>query len=121
MESLSILLEPAQEWDKDIRKLRDPAAHRIPLFIPCATCSVDDIQQSEKMDEQAALLIAKGDWEGGVDLIHKSQDIGQHVPVFTVSVPEIKVYYLAKQINNDHEKWLKVINDVLQEDFWIKL
>lgn len=117
LESLSTLLEPVQKWYRDIRKFRDPAAHRIPLYVPPAICSENDVQRVKELDEQAAVLISEGEWKSGVDLMHQSYKVGQHEPVFMAEVPKTRDYELAKQIAHDHGKWLEVVNNVLQEGF----
>jgi hypothetical protein len=117
LESLCTMLEPVQAWYWDIREFRDPAAHRIPLNVPSAICSEDDIQRAKELDEQAAALISGGEWESGVDLMHQSYRVGQHVPVFIAEAPKIQVYDLAGRIDHDHGIWLEVVNNVLQEGF----
>lgn len=120
LESLCTLLEPIQAWYWDVRKFRDPGAHRIPLIVPRSVGSEDDEQRAKELDEQAAELISSGNWESGVDLQQQSFNVGQHKPVFITEAPEIKIYDLAGRINHDHATWLEVVNNVLQEGFRAK-
>ncbi len=117
LESLCTLLKPAHAWYKDIREFRDPAAHRIPLYVPPAVWSEEDAKRAQELDEQAAVLIAEGERESGADLMHQSHNVGQHLPVFIAEVPKIQVYDLAGRIDRDHELWLEVVNNVLQKGF----
>jgi hypothetical protein len=115
--SLCIRLEKSREWYKNIREFRDPFAHRIPLFVLHAVLSEEDVQQIKKLDEQAALLIEKGDYIGGKDLLRQSYSLGKHIPVFTTESQEIQLYNLIGRVNLDHEEWLKVVRSVLREGF----
>lgn len=117
LKTLADKIESVNGWYKDTKRFRDPAAHRIPLYIPSAILSESDIQQHTDLDIEAAKLIKNGRYNEGANLLYKRENLGIHVPIFFSESPNIKRYELAKQINKDHQNWLDLVEICLDIGF----
>lgn len=117
LEVLGDLLISMQDWYWDIRKFRDPFAHRIPLLVPHSIYSDSDAVAAQEMDSRASEFISNGEWRKGMDLLHQSFSLGKHVPVFIAEGLEMQLYDLASRIDQDHEMWLNIVNAVFKEGF----
>lgn len=117
LEQLDKELQPFRDWYWDMRKFRDPAAHRIPLLVSHSVYSEEDVKKAQELDEAAAQLIRQGEWKDGMNLLRQSDQLGKHIPIFISENPEIKRYDLARQVNLDHANWLRIVEVVLQIGF----
>lgn len=100
----------------DLAELRDPAAHRIPLYVPPGVVS-----SQEQVDEFQRLDVLSGAPEeelGGkrrIEIMIESQQVASFAPVFCVtSATEIKVYSIPKQLLYDHRRYLHLARKVLE-------
>ena len=117
LEQLDKELQPFRDWYWDMRKFRDPAAHRIPLLVSHSVYSEEDVKKAQELDEAAAQLIRQGEWKDGMNLLRQSDQLGKHIPIFISENPEIQCYDLARQVNLDHANWLRIVEVVLRIGF----
>ena len=117
LDQLSFTLEPFRDWYWEIREFRDPAAHRIPLYVPRSIYSEEDIKEHERLDKEAAELISKGEYDSGMNKIYTSHQLGKHIPIFVSETSQIKLYDLAGRINLDNENWQKIVQAVFEMGF----
>ena len=117
LQSLADTIQPFNNWYKDTKELRDPAAHRIPLYVPNAIFSDNDIKKLNNLDNDAAELIKNGKYNEGASLLYKKEKLGTHFPIFFSESPTIKCYKLAEQINQDHRTWLDLVKVCLDLGF----
>ncbi|HRX37621.1 MAG TPA: hypothetical protein P5337_14615 [Aestuariivirga sp.] len=66
---ITTLLEPFVEWNKEFKRLRDPAAHRIPLT------AIPSLQDSESLEEYARL---QSEWSSKLTEFSTAAANGQH-------------------------------------------
>lgn len=114
---LSDGLEPFRDWYEDVRKFRDPAAHRIPLNVPSSVYSEDDVKRYQSLDEEAARLIEQGEEDRGRELLHQSYQLGKYMPVFISEAPKIQFYDLAGRVDHDHRNWLQIVEVIFRAGF----
>lgn len=112
LDQLSAEIEPSRDWYWEVRNFRDPAAHRIPLFVPTSVYSEEDVKESQGLDTEAAELIAKVEWDEGMGLLRQSHQLGKQLPIFVSEAPGIKLYDLAGRVEADHQNWLRVVGAV---------
>jgi hypothetical protein len=117
LEQLDKELQPFRDWYWDMRKFRDPAAHRIPLLVSHSVYSEEDVKKAQELDEAAAQLIRQGEWKDGMNLLRQSDQLGKHIPIFISENPEIQCYDLAGRVNLDHANWLRIVKVVLRIGF----
>jgi hypothetical protein len=72
-------------WYRDLRDLRDPAAHRIPIYAVPGVMTGQQANEFAELQAKAADLFNAGDHDGGMDLIHKSTTIGTYKPLMILS------------------------------------
>lgn len=102
-------------WGDDLALLRDPAAHRIPLYVPPSV-----ITTQEQMDEFRRLDQLSGAPEeelGGkrrIEIIWEARQVAPFIPVFCVtSLNGIKVYNILGQLLRDHRRYLHLTRKIL--------
>src|SRR5437764_12243444 len=100
-----------------MRDFPGPAAHRIPLNVSRSVFSEEDVKEHERLDREAAELIAKGEHDSGMNLIYQSQRLGTYMPIFIAETSRIKMYDLAGRINLDHGNWQKIVEAVFNTGF----
>ena len=113
---LATQLKGVSLWYNDLRALRDPAAHRTPLFVPPAVLSKADVERYRQIDVGAAELIRSGRHADGMAHLRSQDQLGTHYPIFVVENPEIRLFNLPNRVGRDHEKLLKTSESVLR---WI--
>lgn len=117
LQELADKLSSMDKWCKSVKKFRNPAAHNIPLYVPPSVLSGDDLDKHKELNSKAAELIKdEKDYEGA-SLIYEAFRLGKHYPIFITELPQIEIYELPKNINEDHENWLKVTQTVFQFGF----
>jgi len=134
-------LRSKTEWATDLKQLRDPAAHRIPLYaVPGIRSPEEDADASTEWQKGMAVVGAMmkpiGEYNGMDDaerMIHqgnhsndqfetaishfvKSDQIGHHAPIFAVSGPNgHQIREIRPQMDTDHEAFVSVIKIVVNE------
>jgi hypothetical protein len=109
LNTLAEELHKSANWYQSVKRFRNPAAHSIPLYVPYTIFTEDDVKKWKEMDKKAAKLIKNGKLEEGTNLLIESYNLGSHYPVFLTESSQLKIHILAKQINDDHENFLKVV------------
>jgi hypothetical protein len=75
-------IKPYQKWQSELPELRDPAAHRIPLyFVPCVV-TPDQAQQWQELYFSALSDIERIDPVSANKKFEEMSGIGSFVPVF---------------------------------------
>jgi hypothetical protein len=80
--ALRVALEPYRPWFVELRKRRDPAAHRIPLSVPPAVLTPDDARRYAALQERINETIAAGDYDLAGTLEKTQAALGQFLPKF---------------------------------------
>ncbi len=117
LEELALLLNELSTWFKELKSIRHPSAHRIPLLVPRSTLSEQDVDTYHHLDQEAAELIQSGQCAVGMAKLNEASSLGIYQPVFICENPSIKPYDLATQLNYDHQHWLKTVAAILKHAF----
>lgn len=113
---LACYVSSMKEWGLDLAALRDPAAHRIPLYVPPGVLtSQEQVDEFRRLD---ALSGAPEEQLGGkrrIEIMMEAQRTASFYPVFCVtSSAGIKVYGIKNQLLRDHRQYLHLIRKVLE-------
>jgi hypothetical protein len=101
-------------WNTDLRDLRDPAVHRIPIYAVPAVADQQQGEQFKQLQQEAARLFESGDYDGGMELIFKSQSVGTYEPLMVLSDESAyTVRGIVGQIGKDDETFVSVSDAVL--------
>lgn len=117
LDNLNRLLCSLKDWYWEMREFRDPAAHRIPITVPCAIYSESDIEEMQRLDSEAANAIEKGDRNEARAAFHESNSLGRQIPVFISESTSMHYYDLAARVNQDHVNWHRIVEAWLDEGF----
>lgn len=115
--SLHDKIQEFRNWYFEMRKFRDPAAHRIPLLVASSIYTEGDILEANRLDAEAAELMARGDHAKGVNMFRRIYKLGEQMPVFASETASLKIYDLAGRLNLDHANWYSIVSVVLCEGF----
>lgn len=110
-------LNNLQDWIADLKKFRDPSAHRIPLIISPSILSKIDLAKYTDLDQEAADLISNGRRSEGMEKFYEKCSLGTFSPIFICENPEFAAYPIIGQLNHDHTHWLKAVFSVLDHGF----
>ena len=117
LKQLADELELCSSWYKEVKEFRDPAAHRIPLSIPHAVYSEEDVEKRNVLDKKSAELFSKGLYDEGMNFMRQIEQLGKQMPEFISENSKIERYDISGRINLDHENWDKVVKSVFQLGF----
>jgi hypothetical protein len=75
-------MKPFATWEKDVKTRRNPAAHRMPLYVPSAALTPDDVAQVERFEASISEALRAHEFEKLDDLRQGRQRVGTLVPKF---------------------------------------
>lgn len=117
LSDLKNFLWSLKDWYWEMREFRDPAAHRIPITVPCAMYSESDAKEIERLDSESASAIEKGDRAAAREAFQKSNSLGQQMPIFISESTSRQIYDLAARVNQDHVNWHRIVEASLLQGF----
>ena len=108
------VLAGIQTWIIDVKKFRDPAAHRLPLSMPPGVMTVEEGERYRALHEQAMTALLAGKHEEYDALSSKANALGRFVPLLNKPRgPDDSVYVVPAQMAADQRRFLKFVNDYL--------
>jgi hypothetical protein len=112
---LASALRVREPWNADLKALRDPAAHRIPIYAVPGVLDQAHGEEFQRLQKEATRLFATGDHNGGMDLIFQSQTLGTYQPWMALSYESgFELRDVVKQVGQDDENLVTVSVAVLQ-------
>jgi hypothetical protein len=100
--TLQASLRQHDAWNQSLRSLRDPAAHRVPLFAIPGWVDEQQAEEARRLQAGAGEKGKAGDHHGMMELIHQASNLGQYDPVMTAWTPD------GEQV---FDAWQTVITD----------
>jgi hypothetical protein len=85
---LASALESHRDWYDDLRDLRDPAAHRVPLYAIPGYMTEADAVECRQLQATAVAKGHAGDHHGMMQLMHRSTMLGGYAPYMAIWTPE---------------------------------
>jgi hypothetical protein len=82
LKPVSDALSPFIDWARDIKELRDPAAHRMPLYVPPGAFTEEQAATANRYDQLKFEALRAEDFEKLSDLRSARESIGTFVPIF---------------------------------------
>jgi len=110
-------IEKYDSWLSDLKKKRDPIAHRLPLYIPYRIITnKKDAEDAQKLYKEADEKLCKADktWASS---LYDARKIGEFKPTILktdTETGEITIYPIEKDIENDLEELKNLVKEVLQ-------
>lgn len=102
------------DWNNDLRGLRDPAAHRIPIYPAPGIMTEAQAMEAESLHKAAAGLIDAGRVDEAMELIRQAGTLGTYRPLFFVAHEgRYEARPLERQLLEDDGHFAKVAHAVL--------
>jgi hypothetical protein len=106
------------QWNSDLRNLRDPAAHRIPIYAVPGVVTGQQRNEFQHLQKNAADLFTAGDLHGGWGLVHQSTRIGAYQPLMVLSHERgLESRDIRIQVQDDEQHFVEVAEAVLRHLF----
>jgi hypothetical protein len=74
--NLKSMLDGHKDWNNDLKSLRDPSAHRMPLYVPPAILNEAEAARHEAIWQERWEAIEKGDYERDTALANEQHGLG---------------------------------------------
>ena len=121
---LATFIQGYNDWYKNLKDFRDPAAHRIPIYIPPSCITEEDVPKLNAMYEEYNHFWANADIRGvgtesfGNESFNKMDDIrnvGNFMPLFATSGPNgLTNFPLHETINRDQTNFLDISKYIIE-------
>jgi hypothetical protein len=109
------VLEQNRTWEQELKALRDPVAHRIPLYAVPAIASEDQSREILRLHQLADEAFRAGEHHLGVERLSESSRIGLFVPAFVESsTTGVRLKSIPTQMAHDLESLAIVCNALLK-------
>jgi|ERR1700693_55589 len=109
---LASSLAASAEWNQSLRDLRDPAAHRIPLYATPGVLPPERLAEL-KSKEEAALAAIDRD-ESALPDLDEARSLASYLPIFVLSGTEgLSIKSIPEQLGDDHRHFLGIASEVL--------
>jgi hypothetical protein len=109
-------LAEVADWAKEVKKFRDPAAHRLPLTFVSQVLLSDDAKRHAELTAQAAAAIEGGDIDGYMSLTHEASTVGRFMPIIESPRGPNGEHYVAPNIvASDQEQFAEFSSFFLSE------
>ncbi|WP_157209891.1 hypothetical protein [Marinimicrobium agarilyticum] len=105
-------LRAKQEWSQDFKKFRDPAAHRIPIYVPPGVVRKQELE--EYMDELSRESMSALGTSPQVNC-DGVETLAHPVPVMILGGDSLSAYPLFYQIKKDYRRFLSISRSVICE------
>lgn len=100
-------LAPYATWEQDVKTRRNPAAHRMPLYVPPAVYTSEDVAEYERYEHLMSGALRAQEFEKLSDLRVASRRIGTLAPVF-LHDPGEKVMDIYPTVPTDIGQMVKI-------------
>lgn len=77
-----VAIEPFRNWLREVKEKRDPAAHRMPLYVPPTALAPEDVQRYEEIEQTILTTRRQGQFDRLDELRDAQRRIGRLIPAF---------------------------------------
>jgi hypothetical protein len=95
-------------WD-DLKELRDPVAHRVPLSVIGGVLPAERVPEFENISSQAALPDSERNGHSRSHFMMQAHNLAEYVPLMVLSnVSGLEPREISAQIGNDYRQFLAI-------------
>ena len=110
-------LRQYESWAWDLKELRDPVAHRVPLSVIGGVLPAERVPEFENLSSQAALPDSERNGHSRSHFIMQAHKLAEYVPLMVLSnVSGLETREISAQIGSDHRQFL-AIAELIFADF----
>lgn len=111
-------LERFRDWYSDLSALRDPSAHRIPIYPIPGVMDSATAAEASRLYEEGTALMNSGSFHEGMSLIHEGYNLATYEPLIALSHNGRDEFRdLAIEIARDEERFVEVSGIILKALF----
>jgi len=112
---LAFVLEQHGDWARELANLRDPAAHRIPIYVlPSVMTTQAQIDEFKRIEAQADAAPSERGDRSISEIYREAQAVADFSPVMIVSTSQgLKMGSISEQVRYDHDKYLMIAGAVV--------
>jgi hypothetical protein len=114
--NLSAFLRTKRAWFDAFKELRDPVAHRVPLYAMPGVIheGSKDAELVRRLNEESSAAFSRGDFDDGRNKLFEAWSVGKYEPWFTQYAPDsYTVRDIRGQISSDLDEFLTVAESAL--------
>lgn len=112
---LASVFDKHRNWAKELAELRDPAAHRVPIYVPPSVItSQEQVEKFKRIEAQANVARSERGDRPISEIYREAQAVADFMPVMIVSTPQgLRIRSISEQVQSDHDKYLTVAEAVV--------
>lgn len=112
---LESVLDQHGNWASDLTKLRDPAAHRIPIYVPPSVItSQEQVEKFRHIEAQADVALSERSDRPINEIYREAQAVADFMPVMIISTPQgLEIRSISEQVRSDHNKYLTIAKAII--------
>jgi hypothetical protein len=114
--TLAAVLEHHCAWAADLAELRDPAAHRVPIYVPPSTAtSQEPVDEIKRILTRVDPVSSEGEQRPCIETDLEAQVVAPFLPIMVLSTRQgWTARAIHPQVRFDHDKYLTVANAVVE-------
>jgi hypothetical protein len=102
-------------WMAEVKELRDPAAHRLPLRFAPGVILDEDKPEFERLQAEAMAALERGDLDEHRRLRHEQRRVARFIPFLASPPPDTRgLRIVPNLINQDQERFLAIATYVIE-------
>lgn len=111
-------LKDKLEWNSELKKLRDPVAHRIPIYAVPALLDINELDKYKKVSAEANTALSEGNYELSGRLFKELNNVGDYEPYFAYSPTENNTFRkVYPKVGEDITEVLDIIDVIIDHIF----
>jgi hypothetical protein len=112
---LILAIERKQTWEANLKRFRDPVAHRIPLSAVPAVANEEQATEIRRLHVLASEAYAANDFGRGMAYRHEATNVGQYIPCFVESNCDgLRLRHLPMQMAEDVQNFVELCEPILK-------
>ena len=111
---LAVLVRKHVDWQRDLKNIRDPVAHRIPIYAVPAMLSADETERYRSVCQREEAARAIGDLDQTARLLEELDGIGYYVPCFAqLPSDNVSLRKVYPQVADDLSMVLQLADEII--------
>ncbi len=112
---LTSVFEQHGNWAHELADLRDPAAHRVPIYVPPSVItSQEQVDKFRRIEAQADVAPSERGDRPISEIYREAQAVADFAPVMIISTAQgLEIRSIGEQVRCDHDKYLTIARAVV--------
>jgi hypothetical protein len=111
-------LQAFAAWQTELATLRDPGAHRIPIYPIPGVLDEATGEAAQRLYDESDALFKAGDYDAGMERLHQGSNLGSYQPYIALSHDgRTEFRHLVSEMRRDEESFVGVAELVLARLF----